>query len=351
MKRYYLIIASVVILTACMQERKKENSTGSENEKQEVSTDTLATEREVEECFDDIPLITNNVLKMPLLVVSDLNKPTLVVQKLFPGKICGERSILWKVKTNSTLKVDRGVYEDEAKVFPTIEGINETVYEESLFYSKDNAKHCALFFSTCFADEELMLLRLGRFNCAVLGVAIFRQTEKKWDLVGYNPAIGCFGMFGSPNQPQLIKLNNSDYGFFITNGVAVGGGSYTSDAHFYRLDETITSLFVDRNTERLNTSLSNWGFKVEIDEAKSINIIVEGYINDYDFEEEEIKLLPNEYAALVKKKGNYQFKDTRKYTPDNSAGYIFGGSQFSYTHKPLNNSKGNTHLKFKDYIN
>ncbi len=351
MKRYYLIIASVVTLIACKQEGKKENSTEGKNEKQEVSTGISATEGEVEECFEGIPLITSNVLKKPLLVVNDLNKPTLVVQKLFPGKICGERSILWKVKTNSTLKVDEGTYEGEEKVFPAIDAINETVYEESLFYTKENTKHCALFFSTCVTDEGSMLLRLGRFNCAVLGVAIFKQTGKNWELLGYNPAIGCFGMFGSPNTPQLIKLNNSDYGFFITNGVAGGGGPYTSDAHFYRLDETITSLFVDRNTERLNTSVSTWGFKVEIDEAKAINITVEGYINDYDIDEEEIKTLPDEYAALVKKKGNYQFKETRKYTPDNSGGYIGGGSQFSYTHKPLNNSKGNTQLKFKDYIN
>lgn len=351
MKRYYLIIASVVTLIACKQEGKKENCTDGKNEKQKVSTDISATEGKVEECFEGIPLITNNVLKKPLLVVNDLNKPTFVVQKLFPGKICGERSILWKVKTNSTFKVDEGTYEGEEKVFPAIDAINETVYEESLFYSKDNVKHCALFFSTCVTDGSVMPLRIGRFNCAVVGVVIFKQTKNDWKLVGYNPAIGCFGMFGSPNSPQLIKFNDTAYGFFITNGVAGGGGPYTSDAHFYSLDEKITKLFVDRNSERLNTSLTTWGFNVVINQNESINIVCEGYINDYDIEVDEIKELPKEYAVLIKKTGNYQFKETRKYIPNGLGGYGFKGSQFTYTSKPVENSKGNTKLKFKDYIN
>jgi hypothetical protein len=351
----YTVLALVILcfLVSC-QQKQAENNHATDSSKPTETTSKFDDKEIYQEYFVKVPVTDFNPFIKRNITINNPKETDTILAKLFPGKLCPKAitnesaSVVWKTSTKKIKKLDAFFDETEGQFeFPINEGgANETRFEDSFYYQINNTQYYAFFFSTAWYDGHVGFLRLGRFNCAILGVAVFKQVNNNWQLALYNPALGCYGMFGSPNAPHKIQLGKQQYGFFITNGVAGGGAPYEANAYFYSLIEGVPQIFTVNDVVRNNTSLSLWGFDIETTEITGqaqyeIKINVEGFINDYNPEIEDVSGWPNQYIKLAQKQGNYKFTHNQTFVPNSKGIYEFDDETFEYEAWPLDTVKGN----------
>jgi hypothetical protein len=354
MKYTVLALITLCFLVSCQQKQAENNQAADSTKPTETGAELYSAKEIYQEYFVNVPVTDFNPFIKQNITVTNPKETDKILTQLFPGKLCPKEitnesvSVVWKTSTKKTKKLDSFFDETEGQFeFPINEdGANETRFEDSFYYQINNTRYYAFFFSTAWYDGQVGFLRLGRFNCAILGVAVFRQAKNNWQLAFYNPALGCYGMFGTPNKPHKIQLGKQQYGFFITNGVAGGGAPYEANAYFYNLTDGVPLLFTVNDVVRNNTTISLWGFDVKTSEIENqpqyaININIEGFINDYNPDIEDVSGWPDEYKELAHKSGNYKFTHQQTFVPNAKGNYEFDDETFNYQTWPFDTIKGN----------
>ena len=366
MRTSLLVFITTCLLISCKQKATHTNNAHTTKSKVEAdkpkqnATPVLNDEDALiyEEYFVKVPVSNFDPFKKPQTTISDPAKIEKILEQLFPGKLCSQNItgenvpiIVWKTSSHKTKKM-KAFFDDETDEFP-LNGediANETRFEDSFYYQINNIHYYAFFFSSSDFDGQVGFMRTGRFNCAALGVAVFKQNGNSWVLDFYNPAIGCFGMFGHPHKPHKIALSKNEYGFHISNGIQGAGGPYYGDLYFFKLSENIPQILFVSGTERFNTLFTNWWYNVETqtgvgNENYNLKINIEGYINKDDLEVDEEKDWPKQYVKLVEKGGNYKFNHSQTFIPRTNGTYKLDKETFDYKSWPIDTVNGNTGSK------
>src|SRR6478735_622818 len=110
-------------------------------------------------------------------------------------------------------------YFGEYIYFPFGKG-NETRICDTLYYRLKSKEYILVSFTS--REFEVDGLRMGRFDGAVLGIALFEKQNQKWFLKAFNPAIVYNGSYSKACSPELAKLSSDEMGYKC---LAMNGGA------------------------------------------------------------------------------------------------------------------------------
>jgi hypothetical protein len=71
----------------------------------------------------------------------------------------------------------------------------------------------------------------GRYNCAYMGLAWYRNTGAEWQLQAFSPVVGCFGAFQTLPALQLLRLAPNRYACMLLNANGGPGQPYVADMY------------------------------------------------------------------------------------------------------------------------
>lgn len=289
--------------------------------------------------------INIDILQKRNIKINNPIKIDTVLYKLFPGNIYSVRdgreiiyTVFWENLKNKKNKRTPSAYigEEFDISFPDTLGW-ETRFEDSFSYKVNGIKHFAFFFSSFQSQYDM--IRAGRFSCAIYGVAVFKSKGAYWQLEKFNPAIGCFGMFGSPQKPKIIQLGPNEYGFTLLNGFTAPGGPIYNNLHVFRFNENIAPVLFIEDIERSYAIWSHWNTSITPIKSKgslyNLSLSTKGYYFAYDVDSfciENRHLDTNLYQLLDG--NNYSFNQKRIFTFKNGK-YILTKDDFDFKKTPM----------------
>ena len=270
------------------------------------------------------------------VTLNDPINPDSALKKLFAGnyikaKMYGEDTIsivLWKC---SACNVDsmKGWYAELTELFPRQEydGHNETIVTKSnRFVREDGTEFLLISFSTNGPSTDF--IQSGRFNCGVLGLALFEKEISGWRLVAFDPGLGCFGSFGVARGVEIIKVGKSDYLFLEFSGNGGAGGPYYTYLHaFSAVGNEIHEVLEIDAFHRESVAFNIWQSEIVVldslsESFSSLRVVTKGnYDKDKGFvwDDPESVLFP-EVVAHISETGKeyFEFELVRDYRFDGS---------------------------------
>ncbi len=156
-------------------------------------------EKDPEPYFEPKPIyISENLLDIPTIKVSDPFQPEQILFKLFPGTYLNGMSntplAYWKNdETPVKYYTDWGWPEPNQRPVPFPRPGNQTMYLDTLNFINEKGENCLLYSISTSNDQGGFIC--GREFGAFLGLALFVKQDSIWVLKKYNPAVGCYGSF------------------------------------------------------------------------------------------------------------------------------------------------------------
>lgn len=206
--------------------------------------------------------------------------------------------------------------------FPFDANITELV--DTLHFTNAKGKNILLIFATHDAIN-CECISCGRFTGAVLGVALFTERNKLWELSAFNYELGCFGAFQQLPKIRTLKPGNDNYEFYFLNANGAAGGVYYSELFIFGLlNGTFKKVLNIPAVRRTNTGLSNWDMSLKsIGPAKAqkitpIEMTLKGTFlkdtSDLEYGSTDVPPGLEQYAA---KNDSFEFTVTYKYSFSN----------------------------------
>jgi len=234
-------------------------------------------------------VIPSKYLKFRPLSLPDPLDEDKTLRALIPGRYYFSheddtlRLIAWKCKTKSTKK---GVWDlTDSSAFPVPDtAFNQTkVSQLSYMKSENGTRYAVLVFGTCNQNE---IYPEGRFSCAYMGIAIFQQNGKSWDLQYFDPFTGCVGQFAHVPELHPIKISTNTFLYYYMQPTS-GFGTYEANLEVggiihNKLVNLATQEETENNFGNYDSTIS-WTSKIEIDsldksECPDLSIITEGKV-------------------------------------------------------------------------
>lgn len=142
-------------------------------------------------------------------------EPEQALRSLFPGNFSKELSLVKWSCTKCPSLIDEGAW----LRFPAQNNI--TYLLDTLSFSgKNGNKNMLVSFNSIEADSTDYvgdLTTAGLLtDCGILGFALFEKRHTKWNLVFFEPSIGCLGNWGQAPKPKtVLDLGDNTYGILI----------------------------------------------------------------------------------------------------------------------------------------
>ncbi len=226
---------------------------------------------------------------------------------------------IWKCNKCKLKKFESTIIEDTI-TFPFEVGNDTRIL--SVFDFQDSSKNNYKILTTTTSEFSEMHVRVGRYIPGILGLSIFQNINNKWNLISFNPALGCYGMFQTVNTSEIITGKNS---FLITINNIVGGPAepYWGNLTLIGLyNNEFKILLEESGTYRLGnfSGNSNWNTRVLIEKENpnsppaTIQLIISGDFNyDKYITNDILSNLPKALKEVTKKDEDYLFKIKKYY--------------------------------------
>jgi hypothetical protein len=247
---------------------------------------------------------------------------------LFPGNYYPgeETAVIWSSPATRSRPFP-GWFDEEPEIFPSKDS-NATRIGTQLDFTDDNGKKCILisFASTGFEGD---LMRTGRFSCACLGLALFREENNKWVLKNFSPALGCYGSFETLPAISLLKLGKNNFGCYLDNTNGGAGGPFYTDSYVFGLVKgEFSVLLCHIGSGRINAP-SEWKSSFEGGKGNGefcdLRCSTEGnYVSYESFKEveDDTSNVPAAIKELIKTKEHFNFRIVTDFVFRDGA-YIF----------------------------
>lgn len=221
--------------------------------------------------FDLVPsVIPASSIGVPHTRVSGPFVPAKVLPKLFPGTYrsyhrwgdSGERIVIeaWISKG-----LPKKAFDDWENVVHFPYPVNVTELRDTLQYTdKTGNRYILMTFATHDGDNCLCMF-CGRFVGVIMGAALFKEVGRDWEMVMFNPSVGCYGAFQSLPSLHHIQLGNGDISCYLLNGNGGGGAVYYDALHVFSvIDNQFKEILVAPEVRRYNTPSSRWDMKMNM---------------------------------------------------------------------------------------
>jgi hypothetical protein len=120
---------------------------------------------------------------------------------------------------------------DTDEEFPLRDSNETQIGDTCSFILNDGKRGIIMSFATTYFEEDF--IGTGRCSGVFMGLALFTEENKRWNLKAFNPAIGYFGMFQNPPRIHIFKFNQNNIGCYIGNMEQAGGGPDYIDAYIF----------------------------------------------------------------------------------------------------------------------
>lgn len=109
---------------------------------------------------------------------------------------------------------------------------NQTQWHDTLAFTDDSGRqNIFISFATTPNMEGEDFLPSGRYNCAYMGLAWYRNTGAEWQLQAFSPVVGCFGAFQTLPPLQWLRLAPNRYACMLLNANGGPGQPYVADMY------------------------------------------------------------------------------------------------------------------------
>lgn len=246
--------------------------------------------------------------------------------KLYPGDTIHEAwheassaLITWKC-SKCTKKEFAGLFEGDTVAFPCSYG-NDTRLLNTHEYNNSNGSQYKVV-STTTSEFSADHLRTGRFNCGILGLSLFQKKTNQWELISFNPALGCYGMFQTVEHTELVNQKNN-FLVYVSNRTGGPGGPYWGDivlAGIYNNEFRELGVVNSTSREGAYEGDGTWKTELKIIQTGSgflpakIQLITSG---EYEYDKfiinDDISNLPESLRKTAKPKDKCRFVILRNY--------------------------------------
>ncbi len=258
------------------------------------------------------------------------------IRKLIPGRYYhipdyeGSKDMLdlvvWKSKDYHKKRFAGWFLDEPPEIFPYTDG-NITQAGQTLSFTDDSGKKNIIF---SFATHHLSSvddLGNGRYSCVMMGLAWFKEEDRKWSLKYFTPGIGCYGAFQTLPSMNLIKLGEHNYGVYILNSNGGPGQVYYSTLYLFAIvNGQFKIVLMEDAVERTNTMSSSWYPQLSLIKIKSdsdnsfqpLSLRMDGNFNrnipdpEYDTTDSPIEL-----AKAIIGRDSFDFRVTRRFEFNN----------------------------------
>lgn len=251
--------------------------------------------------------------------------------KLYPGDTVHEAwheassaLITWKC-SKCTPKQFAGLFEGDTVAFPCNYG-NDTRLLNTHQFDANGTQYKVL--STTTSEFSADHLRTGRFNCGILGLSLFQRKNNQWELISFNPALGCYGMFQTVEHTEIASLKNN-FLVYVNNRTGGPGGPYWGDiviTGIYNNEFKELGLVSNTSREGAYEGGGNWKSELKITQTGAgllpltIQLITSG---EYDYDKfiinDDISNLPESLRKTARPKDHCTFVIIRTYTFKNGS--------------------------------
>ncbi|PZF73505.1 hypothetical protein [Taibaiella soli] len=153
------------------------------------------------------------------------------LRKLFPGKYYNleasgykDKLISWECKSCKPKKYEDVNGVEDNPVFPFEGGVATRMITVIDLSDANGKQYKMLAFNHSVYDPDGM--QTGRFSGGLLGLAKFTKTDSGWLLRSFDPAVAAYGAFASCPTPQVIKIGDDQFAFYLRHLNGGAGGPY-----------------------------------------------------------------------------------------------------------------------------
>lgn len=224
-----------------------------------------------------------------------------------------------------------GSFEENVDSFPYTEG-NMTRFIDTLQYKDEQGtRHLLISFST-IPVQPLDCITCGRFQSAVLGLAMLTEVKGKWQLTNFAPYLGYYGSFQTLPKIHLIKLGRNNYGCYLSTVNGGAGGPFYGDANVLGIvNGQFRVVLSAMGVSRIGGTPSDWNVKFGNaggpNAFEDIPVILKGIVSKAAFEADgdNPDNLPPEIQKDALATAGFHFTITRH--------YHFNGSTYECDYK------------------
>lgn len=186
------------------------------------------------------PEIGSSVLLFHGITLSNNFTDDDVLYALFPGDpqadvdVDSVHRIYWRCSSC----METSIPGKDGDVYLTDSNSKDTRFLKRLEYHDDSGRR-QIFITTYTSDAEPDGILVGRFQCAILTLALFSQNpDSSFTMTAYAPMWDCTGQFCSPNNPRPIEVRPGGYAFNFPDWFQAGGAPMNEYSHIAEQDGT-----------------------------------------------------------------------------------------------------------------
>ncbi len=293
------------------------------------TTDSPGTQEAVytDDSTDDIQFVPRNITSASIGAVKAVPGKefdlTAALKALFPGNYYRyhkygdsfgkEELVSWRCKDCPTAAF-KGWDGDDNEIFPLGEG-NMTLCTDTLQYIGDDGSRNVLVAFSTMPVQPLEFMHTGRFSCSIMGLALFRAGNDKWELKYFSPALGCYGAFQSMPDIHLLRLGPNNYGCYLFNTNGGAGGPFYSDLYAFGIvNGKFKKIMEETGVQRFDAGGSEYRAALAGGNTPdAIKMTITGMYSKNLFENDTTSNLPKELMAYIAAKDSLNFIITREY--------------------------------------